>query len=137
MAALNSYFEAYEKPSSHTFEKKENPQNYTYLQCEFEHVKPKRHILGLVGGNEVYNIKGSRVDLESDLLGITRPNTWSTERKHLPTNNQDSIKRENPKNTLGVDAKPVPREEYQLWSYAEVNAPQPFKSEACAMPHKF
>lgn len=134
---LNSYFEAYEKPNSHTFEKKENPQNYTYSVSQFEHVKPKRHILGLVGGNEVYNITGNRVDLESDLMGITRPFTWGTERKHLPSENPDEIYRKNPKNTLTVQANPVAREEYQLWSYAEVNAPLAFKKEACNMPHKF
>lgn len=135
--ALNSYFEAYEKPTSHMLEKSENPQKYIYNQYEYEHVKPKRHILGLVGGNEVYNISGNRVDLESDLLGITRPNTWSTERKHLPTENPDSINRNNPKNNMAVNAKPIPRKEYQLWSYPEVNAPLPFKKESCTMPHKF
>ena len=134
---LNSYFEAYEKPSIHTFEKKENPQNYDILLSQFQHVKPKRHTLGLVGGNEVYNIKGNRVDLESDLFGITRPFTWSTERKHLPDNNSNIINRSNPKNILHVEAIPVPREEYQLWSYSEVTAPLPFKKEVCFMPHKF
>jgi hypothetical protein len=134
---MSSYFEAYEKPNSHTFEKSENPQKFTYLESQFQHVKPKRHILGLVGGNEVYNINGNRVDLESDLLGITRPFTWSTERKHLPSAKPDEINRNNPKNTINVNAKPVPREEYQLWSYPEVNAPLSFKKEACSMPHKF
>jgi hypothetical protein len=134
---LNSYFEAYEKPSIHTFEKKENPQNYDILVSQFQHVKPKRHTLGLVGGNEVYNIKGNRVDLESDLFGITRPFTWSTERKHLPTNNSDVIDRKNPKNNIHVEATPIVREEFQLWSYSEVNAPLSFNKEACSMPHKF
>jgi hypothetical protein len=134
---LNSYFEAYEKPSIHTFEKKENPQNYDILVSQYQHVKPKRHTLGLVGGNEVYNIKGNRVDLESDLFGITRPFTWSTERKHLPDNNSNIINRSNPKNSVHIDAIPVPREEYQLWSYSEVTAPLPFKKEVCSMPHKF
>jgi len=134
---LNSYFEAYEKPSIHTFEKKENPQNYDILVSQFQHVKPKRHTLGLVGGNEVYNINGNRVDLESDLFGITRPFTWSTERKHLPDNHSNIINRSNPKNSIHINAIPVPREEYQLWSYSEVTAPLPFKKEVCSMPHKF
>jgi hypothetical protein len=135
--SLNSYFEAYEKPSSHTFEKKENPQNYDIFVSQYQHVKPKRHTLGLVGGNEVYNINGNRVDLESDLLGITRPFTWSTERKHLPNNYPDLINRSNPKNKLHIEATPIAREEYQLWSYSEVNAPLPFKKNSCSMPHKF
>ena len=133
----NSYFEAYEKPSSHVFEKKENPQVYSRLRDETQHVKAKRHILGLVGGNEVYTIKGNRVDLESDLFGITRPYTWSTERKHLPSTNPDTIDRKNPKNVLNVEANPVAREEYQLWSYPSVFAPPSFKKESCMLKNKF
>ena len=90
-----------------------------------------------MGGNEVYNISGNRVDLESDLLGITRPFTWSTERKHLPSDKPDEISRKNPKNSVSVNAKPIAREEFQLWSYPEVNAPIPFNKELCTMPHKF
>jgi hypothetical protein len=134
---LNSYFEAYEKPTSHMFEKEENPQVYDRYVSEYQHVKPKRHILGLVGGNEVYEIKGDRVDLESDLLGITRPNTWGTFREHLPTNNTDEIQRKNPKNTISINATPVNREEYQMWSYPAVFAPQTFKNETCKQKQKF
>jgi len=135
--ALNSYFEAYEKPSSHVFEKKENPQVYDQFVSEYEHVKPKRHILGLVGGNDVYDIKGSRVDLESDLMGITRPNTWGTTREHLPSSNPNKIERKNPKNTLAVNATPVVREEYQMWSYPAAFAPLTFKKETCMAKNKF
>jgi hypothetical protein len=135
--ALNSYFEAYEKPSSHMFEKKENPQMYDQFVSEYEHIKPKRHILGLVGGNDVYDIKGSRVDLESDLMGITRPNTWGTTREHLPSSNPNNIERKNPKNTLSVNATPVAREEYQMWSYPATFAPLTFKKESCMAKNKF
>lgn len=135
--ALNSYFEAYEKPSTHSFEKSENPQVYDRNVLEYQHVKPKRHTLGLVGGNEVYEIKGNKVDLESDLLGITRPFTWSTERKHLPSNNSDEIKRNNPKNTLQVQATPVARQEYQMWSYPGVYAPLPIIKENCMPKNKY
>ena len=134
---MNSYFEAYEKPSSHMFEKTENPQVYDRSVVEVVHVKPKRHILGLIGGNEVYEIKGNRVDLESDLLGITRPNTWGTARHHLPSKNPNVIERKNPKNEIQVNGKPVPREEYQMWSYPEVKAPLAFKRETCMAKNKF
>jgi hypothetical protein len=135
--ALNSYFEAYEKPSSHLFEKQENPQVYQHNVSEYQHVKPKRHILGLIGGNDVYEINGNRVDLESDLMGITRPNTWGPKREHLPSSNPNNIQRKNPKNTLSVNATPVAREEYQMWSYPATFAPLTFKKETCMAKNKF
>jgi len=135
--SLNNYFEAYEKPSSHVFEKEENQQVYDRYVTEYQHVKPKRHILGIVGGNEVYEIKGNRVDLESDLLGITRPNTWGNFREHQLSKNPDKIERKNPKNSISINATSVPREEYQMWSYPAVFAPLSFKKEACVMKQKF
>ena len=117
---MNSYFEAYEKPISHVFEKQENPQVYDKLVSDYQNDKPKRHILGIIGGNDVYEVKGNRVDLESDLFGITRPFTWSTGRKHLPAKNANSIDRTNPKNNIKIDATPIIREEYQMWAYPAV-----------------
>ena len=135
--AMNNINEAYGPILTEHWEKEDNPQHYDFLTTQIVNPNPQRHILGIVGGNEVSLIKGNMVDLESDLFGITRPFTWSTERKHLPNDNSDIINRSNPKNKLHIDAIPVVREEYQLWSYPEVNAPLPFKKEACSMPHKF
>jgi hypothetical protein len=137
MSSLNSYFEAYEKPSSHVFEKKENPQVYDRFIQEYQSDMPKRHMLGLVGGNEVYEIKGNRVDLESDLIGITRANTWATNRKHLPSDTPDSIKRDTPKEKITINATPMKSEEFQMWSYPVVNAPLSFKKESCMPKNKF
>jgi hypothetical protein len=133
---MNSYFEAYEKPTSHVFEKEENPQVYDKLVSDYVNPKAKRHVLGVVGGNDMYQVKGNRVDLESDLFGITRPFTWSTERKHLPTTNSDSIDRKNPKNSIAIDATPIIREEYQMWSYPAVFAPIKFNKESCIPKNK-
>ena len=137
MSSLNSYFEAYDKPSSHMFEKKENPQVFDRLVEEYQNDKSKRHILGLVGGNDAYEIKGSRVDLESDLMGITRANTWGTARKHLPSETPDSINRDTPKEKISINATPVKREEFQMWSYPAVYAPLPFKIDSCMPKNKF
>jgi hypothetical protein len=134
---MSSYFEAYEKPSIHSFEKSENPQTYYRSLVEYQNIKPKRHTLGLVGGNEVYEIKGNRVDLESDLLGITRPNTWGTSREHLPSNNSDIIERTNPKNNINIQAIPIARQEYQMWSYPGVYAPLPIIKENCMPKNKY
>lgn len=135
--SLNSYFEAYEKPSSHVFEKVENPQTYDRFIQEYQSDKPKRHILGIVGGNETYEIKGNRVDLESDLYGITRANTRATYRKHLPSETPDIIKRDTPKEKISVNATPIEREEFQMWSYPATYAPLPFKKESCTPKNKF
>jgi len=137
MASLNSYFEAYEKPTSHMFEKEENKQHYNYVIEEYQHVTPKRHLLGIVGGNDAYEIKGNRVDLESDLLGITRPFTWGNSREHQPPKNLNSIERKNPKNKITVDTTPIKREEFQMWSYPAVFAPLSFKKESCMPKNKF
>ena len=136
-SSLNNYFGAYETPISHTFEQKENPQVFDRCIYEYQHAKPKRHTLGLVGGNEAYEIKGNRVDLESDLFGITRPNTRGMFREHLPSEKADLIERKNPKHTLQIHAIPVKREEYQMWSYPAVFAPLSFKNETCKQKQKF
>lgn len=137
--SLNSYTEAYDKikPPTTMNEKVENPQAYDHFLYEYEHVVNKRHMLGIVGGNEVYNINGNRVDLESDLMGITRPNTWGTSREHLPSKNPDKISRTNPKNTITVEATPVKTKEFQLWSYPATYAPLSFKRETCMPKNKF
>ena len=48
MSSLN---EAYER-ETHPWEKKENPQRYDNLAVTLINPDPKRHILGIVGGNE-------------------------------------------------------------------------------------
>ena len=56
---------------------------YTMIPDKFYTKKPCRNALGLVGGNEV-SITNSMVDLESDLRGITRPNTRCNSRQYNP-----------------------------------------------------
>jgi hypothetical protein len=131
-----AYFQVSEKQISHTFEKKEGYRLNGLPIDSYQHIIPKRHILGLVGGNEVYEIKGNRVDLESDLQGITRPFTRYNKGHHTPSN-VNSVERSNIKSDLKINATPIPRDEYQMWSYASVNAPQSFNIEACMRPEKF
>ena len=119
------------------FEKEENKQHYDYVIEEYQHVKPFRHVLGIVGGNDTYDIKGNRADLESDLLGITRPFTWCATRKHLPPKTVNEIHRTNPKNKITVDTTPIKQQEYQLWSYPALYAPMSFKKESCVPKNKF
>lgn len=57
---------------------------YTQTPVKFEHPEKCRNALGLVGGSEVSNISGSIVDLESDLLGITRVQSKCIARQYAP-----------------------------------------------------
>jgi len=57
---------------------------YTHTPLKFEHPEKCRNALGLVGGSDVSNISGNLVDLESDLLGITRVQTKCTARQYKP-----------------------------------------------------
>jgi len=116
----------------------ENPQAYDMTPFVYVAKKPARHLLGLVGGNEVSLIQGNRVDLESDLYGITRPNTWCPKREHLPPRvNDTSIKRNNFKTDLKVDIKPAHLPAYQMWAYPVSLAPLPLESKVCDQPHKY
>jgi hypothetical protein len=58
--------------------------SYTQMPVKFEHPQKCRNALGLVGGSEVSNISGNMVDLESDLLGMTRVQSKCIARQYLP-----------------------------------------------------
>lgn len=58
--------------------------SYTQIPAKFEHPQKCRNALGLVGGSEVSNISGNVVDLESELLGITRAQSKCIARQYLP-----------------------------------------------------
>ena len=134
MAALQEAF-ATEK---HPWESKENPQKYNYLVTEYISPNPKRHILGLVGGNEVSVAEGNVVDVESDLRGINLPNTFAPWRKYQPPpKNQREIKRDNVKIKLDIDVTPMHLPAYQMWAYPAVIGPQPIVTEVCVRPEKY
>lgn len=59
--------------------------SYTQIPAKFENPHKCRNALGLVGGSEVSNISGNVVDLESELLGITRAQSKCISRQYKPT----------------------------------------------------
>ena len=134
MASLS---EAFPVSNSAALESVENPQRYDQLPEFVRHVKERRHILGLVGGKEVVVAVGNMADLESDLLGITRPNSDSAARHHLLQSDVNKIIRENPKGSISIDATPVTLPAYQQWAYPSVIAPVPLRKETCVKPEKF
>ncbi len=129
--------EAYPSPNPDAarHERLENPQVYKEFASAVRHVEERRHLLGIVGGNEVSRIQGVQADLESDLLGITRPISYASYRHHLPT--EGAIVRDNPKMVLKIDTKPVHLKGYQQWAYPSVIAPEPLKKETCYRPEKY
>ena len=87
---LSNLTDAYGPILESHWEKKEDPQHYDQLTSQLVHPDPKRHILGLVGGNEASLIKGNLVDLESDLRRINIPNTFAPWRQYQPPQQSDN-----------------------------------------------
>jgi len=135
---MASISEAYPAPNIDAAknEKAENPQFYNDFAASVRHVKERRHMLGLVGGSGVSRIAGVQADLESDLRGITRPNSDAMNRHHLPPNGKEIV-RENPKTTLKIDTEPVHLPAFQQWAYPSVLAPAPLEKETCYRPEKY
>jgi hypothetical protein len=136
-SGFSSLQEAYQSSSKEPDVNRDiNRQSYDMHPAYYVHVKPAQHELGLVGGNEVAGIVGNRVDLESDLLGITRPNSWGVAIHHLPPT-ENLISRNNRKGALQVDATPVPLKTYQQWAYPATVGPEPVKQQVCQRPEKY
>jgi hypothetical protein len=122
----------------HKWENKENPQGYDLFWQQHTHAKPSRHMLGVVGGNEVSPIKGNLVDLESDLRGITRLNTFCPSRQYQPpAASQTTIQRQNVKGAVSIDVSKEHLKPGQMWAYPAVYAPEPIVKETCGRPEKY
>ena len=135
---LSNLSEAYGPIIDSHWEKKEIPQHYDYLPSQIVHDNPKRHILGLVGGNDASLIKGNLVDLESDLRRINIPNTFAPWRQYQPPQKGDTeIVRDNvkTKQTINVQKEHLPV--YQMIAYPAVVAPLEMVSEVCMKPEKY
>ncbi|KAG2485353.1 hypothetical protein HYH03_015934 [Edaphochlamys debaryana] len=60
------------------------PIDYVLNPIKYEHCNKCRMELGLVGGTAVSHINGNLVDLENDLMNITRPSTRCPDYKYHP-----------------------------------------------------
>ncbi len=135
---MSSLAEAFSSVEKHPWERKENPQKYTIEATQYVSANPQRHILGIVGGNDVSPIKGNMVDLESDLRGINIPNTFAPWRQYQPPEaNQTKIVRDNLKEHLKINVEKAHLPTYQMWAYPGMPAPMPMKSEVCNNPEKY
>lgn len=69
-----------------------HPLGYNLDPIQFENCNKCRMEVGTLGGTAVSHIGGNMVDLENDLLGITRPSTKCPSYKHQP-NKTNTIQR--------------------------------------------
>jgi hypothetical protein len=126
----------------HPFEKKENPQAYDRMNEYNEHPKPRQHMLGIVGGNEVpYGGRLNQVEVESDLRGITRHNSFCPTRKHaapsyIGSEHVTSIKRSSPALNVTITPHTTPLGQCQMWAYPATLAPEPVVLQMCVRPEK-
>jgi hypothetical protein len=134
---LSNVSDAYGPLLTAHWEKTENPQHYDDLTSQYVNPRPQRHILGIVGGNEVSLIKGNMVDLESDLRGITIPNTFAPWRQYQPPQQTKEIVRDNLKNSLTIDIQKAHLPAYQMIGYPAVVAPYPIINQVCVKPEKY
>ena len=122
----------------HPFENSENPQAYGQTPFAYVHNKPARHMLGLVGGNNVSLPKGNMVDVESDLRRLNLPLTKNPGRQYqAPPLKQTSINRKSTKGTQIIDVRQNHLPSMQMWSYAATFAPVPMKVTQCGRPEKY
>lgn len=123
----------------HPWEAKENPQTYDILKSYGEHPRPSQHMLGVVGGNEVpYETREKQVNIESDLRGITRANTFCPSRQHLPKDDHvQTVKRATPKEKVSIPVAVKALPNSQMWAYPATLAPEPFVIETCGRPEKY
>jgi hypothetical protein len=128
-------------PSFLSEQQSKNLAGYTMIPDKFYHEKPCRNALGLVGGNEVSIVTASpMVDVESDLYGITRPNTRCNAKQYKPecalggggcpdwpsgisyTNKADNEKR-------FIATRPTHLQTCQMNSYQGVTYPETFNQQ--------
>ena len=111
-----------------------NPQKYeNFNKCRME--------LGVVGGNEVSNISGNLVDMESDLLGITRKASLAPNKKYISKcaiQNSDNCQPENiiirkTPNQEGrtINTRLVHLPNCQFIDYKPVPLPDPIEVPTC------
>ena len=113
-------------------------QNYSVTENNLASPVAKRHILGMVGGNDVSRMAGNPQDIESELRGTTRPLTKCPEREYHPTmQGQEKLVINNRKTHLAIDIRTVNLPEYQMWAYPQTLAPLPLRKETCGRPEKY
>ncbi len=77
--------------------------NYLLDENKYENKNKCRVEFGILGGSAVSHTKSNIVDIENELLGITRANSKCEENRHKPSQNNKII----PVKDFKTDNKPV------------------------------
>ena len=113
-------------------------QNYSGVENRLASPQEKRHVLGIIAGNDVSRMVANPQDIESDLRNLTRPLTNCPKRQYTPLMaGQTKLIINNRKTHMALDLRPVHLQEYQMWGYAPVYAPLPLVKETCGRPEKY
>ncbi len=116
------------------------PLGYMLYPGKWESESKCRNQLGLVAGNDVSNIRGNLVDLESDLKGITRPAGNCDAVMYKPTcpmtetdcqPRSISFSERATGQVRTVDTRLGHQRACQMVSYREVPQPAPMVAPAC------
>ena len=119
-----------------------DPLGYMLFPPKFESPDKCRNQLGLVAGNDVSNVRGNMVDLESDLFGITRNNTKCDAGKYkmacdiIETSCQPRKLQYKDRATgviRDIDTRLGHQKACQFASYPAVPAPAPLRVPGCNM----
>jgi hypothetical protein len=120
----------------HVLAKDKIAGGYTMIPQKFYNPSAARNALGLVGGNDVSLASGNLVDVESDLLGITRDRSKVPARQFQPTKDIVYIERGTGA-TVHVNTAPRHLPTMQMVSYPGVPAPAPLYQEIYGSPWRF
>jgi hypothetical protein len=116
--------------------------SYVLIPEKWENPNKCRNALGMVGGSEVSHVKGNLVDLESDLRGITRPQSKCNAKQYVPScplgggdcpdyPNPISYKDKSTGEVRSVNTEPYHLRTCQTWSYPGAPVPRPYGQETC------
>lgn len=113
-------------------------QNYVEHENGLASPPQKRHILGIIAGNDVSRMVANPQDIESELRGTTRPLTRCPDREYQATlQGQEKLVINNRKTHMVLDIRTINLPEYQMWAYPVTFAPLPLKKETCGRPEKY
>jgi hypothetical protein len=116
--------------------------SYVLIPEKWENPNKCRNALGMVGGSEVSHVKGNLVDLESDLRGITRPQSKCNAKQYVPScplgggecpdyPQPISYKDKSTGEVRSVNTEPYHLRTCQTWSYPGTPVPRPYGQETC------
>ena len=118
-----------------------NTLNYTLNPLRNENCNKCRMELGTIGGTNVSHIKGNLVDLETDLLGITRKASLCPAQKFSSNcatqniancrQNSISIQGSSPNTNRVIDTTPLHLQPCNMIRYKPVPLPQPLNISSC------